>query len=213
MIVSSFMVTLGALVVGAPLALACATYLSEYAGKKTKILLKPSLELLAGIPSVVYGFLGVVYIVPLIREYLGGSGFSILSTSLVLGIMILPTITSIYFDALMSVPAAFREGLAKGGGHAHEGSERDARDRREDHDSENERGGEDRETGKHRYSRMEKRQDVDHAEKPVEAEGMPHEELQLKASGGIFVFFSRIFREGTSRMRGPGEHLRPAHQS
>ena len=110
MIVSSFMVTLGALVVGAPLALACATYLSEYAGKKTKILLKPSLELLAGIPSVVYGFLGVVYIVPLIREYLGGSGFSILSTSLVLGIMILPTITSISFDALMSVPAAFREG-------------------------------------------------------------------------------------------------------
>jgi phosphate ABC transporter permease protein PstC len=73
------------------------------------------LELLAGIPSVVYGFLGVVYIVPLIREYIGGSGFSILSTSLVLGIMVLPTITSISFDSLMSVPAAFREGsLAMG---------------------------------------------------------------------------------------------------
>ena len=104
MIISSFMVTFGALIVGAPLALACAAYLSEYAGKKTKIVLKPSLELLAGIPSVVYGFLGVVYIVPLIREYLGGSGFSILSTSLVLGIMILPTITSISFDSLMTVP-------------------------------------------------------------------------------------------------------------
>lgn len=104
MIISSFMVTLGALVVGAPLALACATYLSEYAGRKTKIFLKPSLELLAGIPSVVYGFLGVVYIVPIIREHLGGAGFSILSTSLVLGIMILPTITSISFDSLMSVP-------------------------------------------------------------------------------------------------------------
>jgi phosphate transport system permease protein len=115
MIVSSFMVTIGALIVGAPLALACATYLSEYAGRKTKIILKPSLELLAGIPSVVYGFLGVVYIVPLIREYLGGAGFSILSTSLVLGIMILPTITSISFDALMSVPPAYREGsLAMG---------------------------------------------------------------------------------------------------
>jgi phosphate ABC transporter permease protein PstC len=110
MIISSFMVTFGALVVGAPLALGCATYLSEYAGRRTKILLKPSLELLAGIPSVVYGFLGVVYIVPLIREQMGGSGFSILSTSLVLGIMILPTITSISFDSLMSVPAAFREG-------------------------------------------------------------------------------------------------------
>jgi phosphate transport system permease protein len=115
MIVSSFMVTVGALVVGAPLALACATYLSEYAGKKTKIFLKPSLELLAGIPSVVYGFLGVVYVVPIIREHLGGAGFSILSTSLVLGIMILPTITSISFDSLMSVPGAYREGsLAMG---------------------------------------------------------------------------------------------------
>ena len=115
MIISSFMVTFGALIVGAPLALACATYLSEYAGKKTKIVLKPSLELLAGIPSVVYGFLGVVYVVPIIREYLGGAGFSILSTSLVLGIMILPTITSISFDSLMTVPRAYREGsLAMG---------------------------------------------------------------------------------------------------
>ncbi|MGA3173224.1 MAG: phosphate ABC transporter permease subunit PstC [Syntrophorhabdales bacterium] len=110
MVISSFMVTFGALVVGAPLALACAAYLSEYAGKKTKIFLKPSLELLAGIPSVVYGFLGVVYIVPFIRDYIGGPGFSILSTSIVLGIMVLPTITSISFDSLMSVPAAFREG-------------------------------------------------------------------------------------------------------
>jgi phosphate transport system permease protein len=115
MIISSFMVTGGALIVGAPLALACATYLSEYAGKKTKIILKPSLELLAGIPSVVYGFLGVIYIVPMVRQYLGGAGFSILSTSLVLAIMILPTITSISFDALIAVPAAYREGsLAMG---------------------------------------------------------------------------------------------------
>lgn len=115
MIISSFMVTFGALIFGASLALACATYLSEYAGRKTKLFLKPALELLAGIPSVVYGFLGVVYIVPLIREYLGGPGFSILSTSLVLGIMILPTIISISFDALMSVPAGYREGsLAMG---------------------------------------------------------------------------------------------------
>jgi phosphate transport system permease protein len=115
MIISSFMVTFGALVAGAPLALACAMYLSEYAGRRTKMILKPSLELLAGIPSVVYGFLGVIYIVPIIREHLGGPGFSILSTSLVLAIMILPTITSISFDAIMSVPAAYREGsLAMG---------------------------------------------------------------------------------------------------
>jgi phosphate ABC transporter permease protein PstC len=115
MIVSSFLVTVGALIIGAPLGLGCATYLSEYAGKKGKLLLKPALELLAGIPSVVYGFLGVVYIVPLIRNHLGGSGFSLLATSLVLSIMILPTIISISYDSLTSVPQAYREGsLAMG---------------------------------------------------------------------------------------------------
>jgi len=110
MIVSSFLVTFGALVVGAPLGLSCAIYLSEYSGKRMKMFLKPALELLAGIPSVVYGFLGVIYIVPIVREYLGGPGFSLLSASIVLGIMILPTIISISFDALMSVPKTYREG-------------------------------------------------------------------------------------------------------
>ena len=115
MIVSSFMVTFGALVVGAPLALACATYLSEYAGKKTKLFLKPSLELLAGIPSVVYGFLGVVYIVPIIREHLGGAGFLHPLHIPCARHNDLPTITSISFDSLMSVPSAYREGsLAMG---------------------------------------------------------------------------------------------------
>jgi phosphate transport system permease protein len=110
MIVSSFLVTFGALVIGAPLGLSCAIYLSEYSGKRLKMFLKPALELLAGIPSVVYGFLGVVYIVPIVRNYLGGSGFSLLSTSIILGVMILPTIISISFDALMSVPKTYREG-------------------------------------------------------------------------------------------------------
>ncbi|MCX7770819.1 MAG: phosphate ABC transporter permease subunit PstC [Proteobacteria bacterium] len=115
MIVSSFLVTIGALVIGGPLGLGCATYLAEYAGKKRKIFLKPALELLAGIPSVVYGFLGVIYIVPFVREVFGGSGFSLLSTSVVLGIMILPTVISISYDSLMSVPRAYREGsLAMG---------------------------------------------------------------------------------------------------
>ena len=115
MIVSSCLVTIGALLIGGPLGLGCAIYLAEYAGKKGRIYLKPSLELLAGIPSVVYGFLGVVYIVPLIREQLGGSGFSLITTSMVLGIMILPTVISISYDALMSVPRSYREGsLAMG---------------------------------------------------------------------------------------------------
>lgn len=115
MIVSSCMVTCGALLIGGPLGLGCAIYLAEYAGKRGRIYLKPSLELLAGIPSVVYGFLGVVYIVPVIREFAGGSGFSLLTTSLVLGIMILPTVISISYDSLMSVPRSYREGsLAMG---------------------------------------------------------------------------------------------------
>ncbi|HOJ72077.1 MAG TPA: phosphate ABC transporter permease subunit PstC [Syntrophorhabdaceae bacterium] len=110
MIISSFLVTFGALIIGAPLGLSCAIYLSEYSGKRLKMILKPALELLAGIPSVVYGFLGVIYIVPLVRNYLGGSGFSLISTSIILGIMILPTIISISFDSIMSVPKTYREG-------------------------------------------------------------------------------------------------------
>ena len=107
--------TAGALCIGAPLGLSCAIYISEYSGKRLKIVLKPALELLAGIPSVVYGFLGVLYIVPIVRNLLGGSGFSLLSTSIILGIMILPTIISISFDALSSVPKTYREGsLAMG---------------------------------------------------------------------------------------------------
>lgn len=115
MIVSSFLVTSGALIVGGPIGLACATYLAEYAGKKRKLFLKPALELLAGIPSVVYGFLGVIYIVPIIRETLGGSGFSLLTSSIILGIMILPTVISISYDSIVSVPRSYREGaLAMG---------------------------------------------------------------------------------------------------
>ncbi|MCX8021457.1 MAG: phosphate ABC transporter permease subunit PstC [Syntrophorhabdaceae bacterium] len=115
MIISSFLVTFGALIIGGPMGLSCAIYLSEYSGKRMKMFLKPALELLAGIPSVVYGFLGVVYIVPLVRDYFGGPGFSLLSTSLILGVMILPTVISISFDALMSVPKTYREGsLAMG---------------------------------------------------------------------------------------------------
>lgn len=115
MIVSSFLVTFGALIIGGPLGLSCAVYLSEYSGKRMKMLLKPALELLAGIPSVVYGFLGVIYIVPLVRNLLGGSGFSLLATSIILGIMILPTIISISFDAIATVPRSYREGsLAMG---------------------------------------------------------------------------------------------------
>jgi phosphate ABC transporter permease protein PstC len=110
MIVSSVLVTLGAMVIGVPLGLACAIVLAEFSPEGLRRILKPTLELLAGIPSVVYGFLGVIWLVPLIRDYLGGPGLSLLAGSMILGIMILPTIISISIDALTAVPNLYREG-------------------------------------------------------------------------------------------------------
>jgi phosphate ABC transporter permease protein PstC len=110
MILSSVYVTIGAMVFGVPLALACAIVLAEFAPPRLTRFLKPTIELLAGIPSVVYGFLGVVLLVPLIRDYLGGPGLSLLAAALILGIMILPTVISISIDAINAVPVLYREG-------------------------------------------------------------------------------------------------------
>ncbi|MFH1597334.1 MAG: phosphate ABC transporter permease subunit PstC [Pseudomonadota bacterium] len=110
MIISSLLVTLGAMVLGVPLGLSCAIVLAEFSPQPLKLVLKPTLELLAGIPSVVYGFLGVVWLVPLIRDHLGGPGLSLLAAAVILGIMILPTVISISIDALSAVPDTYREG-------------------------------------------------------------------------------------------------------
>jgi phosphate transport system permease protein len=110
MIISSVLVTLGAMVLGVPLGLSCAIVLAEFSPKRLKMVLKPTLELLAGIPSVVYGFLGVIWLVPLIRNYLGGPGLSLLAAAIILGIMILPTVISISIDALTAVPETYRDG-------------------------------------------------------------------------------------------------------
>lgn len=110
MILGSLFVTLGALIIGVPLGLACAIFLAEFSSPPVQKILKPVIELLAGIPSVVYGFIGIVILVPLVRELLGGSGFSVLTSSLVLGIMILPTIVSISYDSIVAVPQTYREG-------------------------------------------------------------------------------------------------------
>lgn len=118
MIVSSLFVTIGALIIGLPLSLACAITLAEFAPMRLTRILKPTIELLAGIPSVVYGFLGVVLLVPIIREYLGGPGLSLLAASIILAIMILPTITSISIDAIQAVPYSYKEGsIALGATH------------------------------------------------------------------------------------------------
>lgn len=110
MIVASLLVTLGAMLVGAPLGIACAVFLNEFVSKPVTRIIKPTIELLAGIPSVVYGFIGVVVVAPLIRSQFGGPGLSMLCASLILGVMVLPTIISISSDVLASVPNAFREG-------------------------------------------------------------------------------------------------------
>jgi len=110
MIIGSLFVTSGALVIGVPLGLACAIVLTEFSSKSLRRILKPVIELLAGIPSVVYGFMGVVILVPFIRDHLGGPGLSVLAASIILGIMILPTIISISIDSLEAVPRSYREG-------------------------------------------------------------------------------------------------------
>lgn len=110
MIVGSVYVTLGAMVIGVPLGLACAIVLTEFASKRVRGVIKPVVELLAGIPSVVYGFIGVVILVPFIRQTLGGPGLSVLAAAVILGIMILPTIISISVDSLQAVPPSYREG-------------------------------------------------------------------------------------------------------
>ena len=110
MIVASFWVTLGAMLVGAPLGVAGAVFLTEFVPKPVMRVIKPTIELLAGIPSVVYGFVGVMTLAPLIRVHLGGSGLSVLAAAVVLGIMILPTVISISVDAIGAVPNSYREG-------------------------------------------------------------------------------------------------------
>jgi phosphate transport system permease protein len=118
MIVGSFWVTLGALFLGIPLGLACTIFLSELIPPSLGTLLRPAIQLLAAIPSVIYGFWGLIVLVPLIRNYLGGPGLSILAGSLVLSFMILPTIITISEDSLKALPPSYKAGaLALGATH------------------------------------------------------------------------------------------------
>lgn len=110
MIVASLWVTLGAMLIGAPLGVAGAIFLNEFMPKGVMRVVKPTIELLAGIPSVVFGFLGVMVLAPWIRSSLGGPGLSVLAASIILGIMVLPTVISISSDALGAVPNSYREG-------------------------------------------------------------------------------------------------------
>lgn len=118
MIVGTFAVVLGALVLGVPMGLAGAIFLAEIAPNRVVKVMRPAVELLAGIPSVVYGFFGMIILVPLIREHLGGVGYSVLAGSIILAIMILPTIITVSEASLRAVPIEFKEGsLALGATH------------------------------------------------------------------------------------------------
>ncbi|MEK3786104.1 MULTISPECIES: phosphate ABC transporter permease subunit PstC [Paenibacillus] len=108
-ITGSFLVTILAALIASPLSLCAALFMTEIMPKFGKRILQPAIELLSGIPSVVYGFIGLSVLVPLLRNIFGGQGNGILAGCLVLSIMILPTITSIMADALASLPKGLRE--------------------------------------------------------------------------------------------------------
>jgi len=121
MILGSIYVTGGAIIIGVPIGILVAVFLTHFCPKKLYKVLKPSVDLLAGIPSVVYGFFGLMVIVPLIRNIFGGSGTSMLAASIVLGIMILPTIISVSESSIRAVPESYYEG-ARALGASHERS-------------------------------------------------------------------------------------------
>ena len=110
MIISSLYVTFGAMLIGAPLGIAGAIFMNEFLPRPVMRVIKPTIELLAGIPSVVFGFLGVMVLAPFIRTHMGGPGLSVLAASVILGIMVLPTVISISTDAIGAVPNSYREG-------------------------------------------------------------------------------------------------------
>lgn len=110
MIVGSVAVTLGATILGVPIAICCSIFLAEFAPVTFRNFFRPAIQLLAGIPSVVYGFWGVIFIVPFIRNFLGGPGLSILAGSIILAIMILPTVISITEVSILALPRHYKEG-------------------------------------------------------------------------------------------------------
>jgi len=112
MVWGSLAVTGGALLLAVPAGVGMALFLTEVAPPGMALFMRPLLQALAGVPSVVYGFVGLQVLVPAIRNRLGGPGFSVLAGACVLAVMILPTIAAVSEDALRAVPAAYREGAA-----------------------------------------------------------------------------------------------------
>ncbi len=108
---ATFLTTAIAMAVALPLGLMAAVYMSEYASPKARRILKPSIEILAGIPTVVYGYFALLFVTPLLKKIIPSiSGFNALSAGIVMGIMIIPTVASLSEDALYAVPCSLREG-------------------------------------------------------------------------------------------------------
>ncbi len=118
MILGSIYVTAGAIIIGVPIGILTAVFMSRFCPRSVYKIIKPAIDLLAGIPSVVYGFFGMVVIVPVVSQIFGGSGKSMLTASILLGIMILPTIIGVSESAINAVPSSYYEGsLALGASH------------------------------------------------------------------------------------------------
>jgi len=108
---ATFLTTAIAMAVALPFGLMAAVYMSEYASERTRRILKPSIEILAGIPTVVYGYFALLFVTPLLKKLIPSiSGFNALSAGIVMGIMIIPTVASLSEDALYAVPRSLREG-------------------------------------------------------------------------------------------------------
>lgn len=118
MIVGSVYVTAGAIIIGTPIGILTAVFMSCFCPDWLYKIMKPAINLMAGIPSVVYGFFGLVVLVPMIRDTFGGRGMSVLTASVLLGLMILPTIISVAESSIRAVPHTYYEGgLALGASH------------------------------------------------------------------------------------------------
>ena len=109
MIIGSLAITGLSLLMAVPLGVFCAIFMAEIAPANMRKILKPTLQTLSGIPSVVYGFFGLIILVPFMRTHFGGTGFSMLTASIILTVMILPIIVSVSEDALRSVPGEYKE--------------------------------------------------------------------------------------------------------
>jgi phosphate ABC transporter permease protein PstC len=109
LVTGTLVVTVGALLLGAPLAIGTAVFLSEIASPRMRAIVRPAVELLAGVPSVVYGFFGLVILRPIVADWTGGLGFGPLTASIILAVMIVPTIATLTEDALGSVSNGVRE--------------------------------------------------------------------------------------------------------